>query len=276
MAAFSVAERTQTAVQDLDQHHRDPLTSSQQGCFAFIDTVDKALRFARDVKYNTLVAAMELSECTRDPRLLIAFRETAGHAQGFIQKAAIAMDALAAFICAIHSVAYSSDQGQFAASIDRANDVYAAFQDKLADLVPQGEHAAEAVQAFDKLLRRRLSGPPLVRAVRKRTVTPVVRLCKRTFSARPRYRSKLHKLRDTLDELKWCVFAVGKLISHLQDEVPDLMNRKCGFVGFLADKIDDGDWVYLVELMDYLQENYLDVKDAADSLKRMAAEMAQA
>ena len=222
-----------------------------------------------------MVAAMELSECTRDPRLLIALKETAGHAQGFIQKAAIAMDALAAFICAIHSIAYSSDQGQLVASVDRANDAYAAFQDKLADLVPQGEHAAEAVQAFDKLLRRRLSGPPLVRAVRKCTVTPVVRLCKRVLPSRHRHRNKLTELHDTLDELQWSVFATGKLISHLQDEVPDLMNRKGGFVGYLADKIDDGDWVYLVELMDYLQENYLDVKDAADSLKRMADEIAQ-
>ncbi|KAL1729483.1 hypothetical protein EV714DRAFT_212775 [Schizophyllum commune] len=252
-----------------------PMSSKLIGCFAFIDTVDKALRFARDVRYNTLVAAMELSECTRDPRLLIAFKETAGHAQGFIQKAAIAMDALAAFICAMHSVAYSFDRVQLVASIDRANDVYAAFQDRLADLVPNSVHTAEAVQAFDKLLLRRLSGPPLVRAVRKRTVTPVVRFYKRVLSSRPRHRSKLHKLRDTLDELKWCVFAAGKLISHLQDEVPDLMNRKGGFVGHLADKIDDGDWVYLVELMDYLQENYLDVKDAADSLRRMVAEIEQ-
>ncbi|KAL1679033.1 hypothetical protein EV122DRAFT_210896 [Schizophyllum commune] len=252
-----------------------PMSSKLIGCFAFIDTVDKALRFAHDVKYNTMAAAMQLSECTRDPRLLIAFKETAGHAQGFIQKAAITMDALAAFICAIHSFAYSSEEDQFVASIDRANDAYAAFQDKLADLVPHSEQTSESVQAFDKLLRRRLSGPPLVRAVRKRTVTPVVRLCKRALSSRPRHRSKLSKLRNTLDELKWCVFATGKLISHLQDEVPDLMNRKGGFVGYLADKIDDGDWVYLVELMDYLQENYLDVKDAADSLKRMAAEIAQ-
>ncbi|KAI5835402.1 hypothetical protein K523DRAFT_228345, partial [Schizophyllum commune Tattone D] len=243
------------------------------GCFASIDTVDRALRFARDVKYNTMVADMQLSGCTRDPRLLIAFKETAGHTRGFIQKAAIAMDALAAFILATHCSAYCTDP--LAASINRANDAYAALQDELADLLPHSEHAAEAVQAFDKLLHRRLSGLPLVRAVSKRTVTPVVRLCKRVLPSRPRHRTKLSKLRDTLDEMQWSVFATGKLMSYLQDEVPDLMNPKGEFTAHLAYKINTGNWVYLVELMYLLQENYLDVKDAAHSLKSMAAEIEQ-
>ncbi|KAL1679022.1 hypothetical protein EV122DRAFT_277625 [Schizophyllum commune] len=263
MATCYVAERTSTAMQDLE------------GCFAFIDTVDRALRFARDVESNTMVAAMQLSGCTRDPRLLIAFKETASHTHSFIQKAASAMDALAAFICAIYSSAFSTYTDQFVASINRANGAYAAFQDKLAALLPQGEHAAESVQAFDKLLQRRLSGPSLVRAVRRRTVTPVVRFYKRVLLSRPLHRTKLSKLRDTLDEMQWSVFATGKLISYLQDEVPDLMNRKSGFTEHLAYKINTGDWVYLVELMDLLQENYLDVKDAADSLRRMAADIEQ-
>ncbi|KAL1710283.1 hypothetical protein EV121DRAFT_193400 [Schizophyllum commune] len=260
-------------VRKISQHDRGSLTSSQQDCFAFIDTVNEALRFARDLKVNTMVATMQLSGCTRDPRLLIAFKETAGHARGFIQKAAIAMDTLAAFILATNSSAYCTDP--LAASIIRANDAYAALQDELADLLPISEHAAEAVQAFDKLLHRRLSGPPLVRAVRKRTVAPVVRFYKRVLLSRPLHRTKLSKLRDTLDEMQWSVFATGKVISYLQDEVPDLMNPKGGFTEHLAHKINAGDWVYLVELMDLLQENYLDVKDAADSLRRMAADIEQ-
>ncbi|KAI4517840.1 hypothetical protein K525DRAFT_273227 [Schizophyllum commune Loenen D] len=247
MATCYVAERTQTAMQDLE------------GCFAFIDTVDRALRFARDVKYNTMVADMQLSGCTRDPRLLIAFKETAGHTRGFIQKAAIAMDALAAFILATHCSAYCTDPPP-----GRARGP------------PSPQRTRSGSRAgLDKLLHRRLSGLPLVRAVSKRTVTPVVRLCKRVLPSRPRHRTKLSKLRDTLDEMQWSVFATGKLMSYLQDEVPDLMNPKGGFIEHLAYKINTGNWVYLVELMDLLQENYPDVKGTPDSLKRMAAEIEQ-
>ena len=103
----------------------------------------------------------------------------------------------------------------------------------------------------------------------------VCRLCKRVLPSRPRHRNKLTELHGTLDELQWSVFATGKLISNLQDEVPDLMNPKGGFIKHLAYKINAGNWVYLVELMDLLQENYVDVKGAADSLKRMAAEIEQ-
>ncbi|KAI5890084.1 uncharacterized protein SCHCODRAFT_02690097 [Schizophyllum commune H4-8] len=259
MSAYSVAERTQTAMQELE------------GCFAFIDTVDEALRFAHDVKANTLSSAMQLSGCTRDSRLLIAFKETANHTHSFILKAAITMEALAAFIRATHCSVYHTGTTQLNASVDRANDAYAAFQTELADLLPHSEHAAGAVQAFDKLLQRRLSGPPLVRAVSKRAAS----LCKRVLPSRRRHRTKLAKLRDTLDEMQWSVFATGKLMSHLQHQVPDLLNREAGFVGYLAYKLDACDWVYLVELMDLLQEKYLDVKDAADYFKDMAAEMEQ-
>ncbi|KAL1679021.1 hypothetical protein EV122DRAFT_210829 [Schizophyllum commune] len=243
------------------------------GCFSFKDTVDEALGLAREARAGILVAAMQLSACTRDPMLLMTFKETVSYTQSFMQKTVVAMNHLAAFICAIYSAVYHTDTDNFDACADRANAAYAAFRHELADLFIHGEHAAESVQAFDKFLRSRLSfSPPIVRAVTKRTVSPVVKICKRVL---PLPCSKLTKLRDTLEEMRGNVFATGKLISNLQDEVPDLLSPTGGFIGDPAYKADAGDWVYLVELMQLFHDRYMDVKGAADDLQDIASEIEQ-
>ncbi|KAI5890096.1 uncharacterized protein SCHCODRAFT_02546243 [Schizophyllum commune H4-8] len=242
------------------------------GCFAFVGTVDEALRFARESRACILFAAMQLSALTRDPMLLMTFKEIVSYSHCFIQKSVIILGHLAAFIRAIHCSIYNTDTDQFGPCVDRANDAYAALRYELADLF-HGAHAAESVQAFDNFLRSRLSiSPPLVRAVSKRTVSPVLKICKRVL---PLHRTKLTKLRDTLAEMRGSVFATGRLIANLQVEVPDLLSPKGGFIGDLERKLDAGDWVYLVGLMQFFQEKYLDVKDALDDLKDIADEIGQ-
>ncbi|KAL1691796.1 hypothetical protein GGG16DRAFT_124566 [Schizophyllum commune] len=241
------------------------------GCFNFKDTVDEAMGLAREARAGILVAATQLSACTRDPMLLMTFKETVSYTHGFMQKTVIAMNHLAAFICALYSAVYHTDTDKFDACADRANAAYAAFRHELADLFIHGEHAAESVQAFDKFLRSRLSfSPPIVRAVTKRTVSPVVKICKRVL---PLPCSKLTKLRDTLEEMRGNVFAAGKLISNLQDEVPDLLSPTGGLIGDPAYKLDACDWVYLVELMQLFHDRYMDVKGAADDLQDIASEI---
>ncbi|KAL1662671.1 hypothetical protein GGF50DRAFT_58527 [Schizophyllum commune] len=242
-------------------------------CFSFKDTVDEAMGLAREARAGILVAATQLSACTRDPMLLMTFKETVSYTHSFMQKTVIAMNHLAAFICALYSAVYHTDTDKFDACADRANAAYAAFRYELADLFIHGEHAAESVQAFDKFLRSRLSfSLPLVRAVSKRTVSPVVKICKRVL---PLPCSKLTKLRDTLEEMRGNVFAAGKLISNLQDEVPDLLSPTGGLIGDLAYKADACDWVYLVELMQLFHDRYMDVKGAADDLQDIASEIEQ-